>query len=569
MKTRIYFLDNLRTFMIFLVVVLHAGMVYIDGFDPFWIVSDGNRVNSLGLINMYLDLFVMFVIFFVSGYFIPISVRNKPFFVFAKAKFKRIMIPWLVAVLLLIPAYKFIFLYSRGLPQGDWFTYFHWYHRVGTDPIYFATNPTQNWLWFLPVLFIFQMVYYLMDRFRLLSFKISMTTAVTFAFLIGLFYYVSISSLDMIGWYHSAILDFQRERLLVYFLFFLLGSVANKQNVFSESGRNKKMYIITNVVLSVSVGIYTMVALNFFFNMIEPGRDHYYISEPVDSLLYFVSSLVSSLGFLYILLYVFRHKMNRTSILLNRLNQSSYYVYVIHMIVLGAVALFLSRFFMHGMIKYIILVLTTYLLSNALVYSYNRIGQRRFVPQFAVLSAFVLATWVLVLQGQPVDTMVQENKTANLLEKPKTDLHTAIVAGDAETVAQHIRLGSDLNIAELSGGSSPLHTASLFGKSEIAHLLLEAGADVNFQNNEGSTPLHTAAFFCREDIVEMLLNHGADKSIRNNAGVTPLESVEVPFEAVSGIYDYFGKAFASLGLKIDHKDLKFKRPRIAILLRQY
>ena len=73
MKTRIYFLDNLRTFLIFLVVVLHSGIVYESILENIWIVSDPDKNNSIGLIRMYLDLFVMFTMFFISGYFIPIS----------------------------------------------------------------------------------------------------------------------------------------------------------------------------------------------------------------------------------------------------------------------------------------------------------------------------------------------------------------------------------------------------------------------------------------------------------------------------------------------------------------
>jgi peptidoglycan/LPS O-acetylase OafA/YrhL len=71
MKNRIYFLDHLRTFAIFLVVVVHAGLVYEWTLDSMWIVSDPVKNNNIGLIRMYLDLIVMFTIFFVSGYFIP------------------------------------------------------------------------------------------------------------------------------------------------------------------------------------------------------------------------------------------------------------------------------------------------------------------------------------------------------------------------------------------------------------------------------------------------------------------------------------------------------------------
>jgi hypothetical protein len=152
MKNRIYFLDHLRTFAIFLVVVVHAGLVYEWTLDSMWIVSDPVKNNNIGLIRMYLDLIVMFTIFFVSGYFIPLSVKKKNTLDFLKSKFKRILWPWLLAVFTLIPAYKFIYLYSRGLPQEEWYSYFHLFQRADSDLWLFSNDPNQNWLWFLPII---------------------------------------------------------------------------------------------------------------------------------------------------------------------------------------------------------------------------------------------------------------------------------------------------------------------------------------------------------------------------------------------------------------------------------
>jgi len=67
-----------------------------------------------------------------------------------------------------------------------------------------------------------------------------------------------------------------------------------------------------------------------------------------------------------------------------------------------------------------------------------------------------------------------------------------------------------------------LTTAAVFGKTEIALALVNAGADVNIINNDGSTPLHTAAFFCH----------------------------------------------TVLGLKLDFEQLKTSRPVIAEMLKQ-
>lgn len=149
---------------------------------------------------------------------------------------------------------------------------------------------------------------------------------------------------------------------------------------------------------------------------------------------------------------------------------------------------------------------------------------------------------------------------------PKTDMHTAVIAGNAEILKQHIAAGSDLNVKDPIGGSSPLISACLFGKTELAKMLIDAGADVNFRNNDGSTPLHTAAFFCRPEIVQLLLKARADKSIKNKYGQTAVEIVSTPFTAVKSIYESMGKMLAPMGLILDYSYIEKTRPQIAAIL---
>ncbi|MFC1608504.1 acyltransferase family protein, partial [Candidatus Latescibacterota bacterium] len=151
---RIYWIDNLRTFMIFLVVLFHAAVVYEkNGMgDTWWIIMDPATNDLPDILFLILNIFVIATIFFISGFHTPLSLENKKSVAFLKSKCIRLMIPWLIAVLTLIPLYKIIFLYSRNLPQESWTTYFHW------NVIW-----SQNWLWFLPVLFIFDILYLFMN----------------------------------------------------------------------------------------------------------------------------------------------------------------------------------------------------------------------------------------------------------------------------------------------------------------------------------------------------------------------------------------------------------------------
>ena len=569
MKTRMYFLDNLRTFLIFLVVLLHAGISYSHGMDSFWIVVDPQKSEPLALVNMYLDLFVMFIIFFISGYFIPYSVKSKNTLGFLKSKFQRIMAPWFIAVFTLIPAYKAIFLFSRGMPQQEWYSYFTFFHRAGTDLNFYANSPTLNWLWFLPVLFLFQVIYLALSKTNVLSLNISLKTGVILTFVIGLISSMLISIAGLKGWFHSPLLDFQRERLLIYFMSFLLGTLCFKLKVFDSNEKNMKYYIISNVVLTISLGVFTAVALNLFFNILDPMRNYFIVSETIDKVTYYATALLSMLTFLHVFIHLFRFSFNKTNSIMNHLNKSSYQVYIIHLIVLGFLALAMINLQIAGFIKFVLLTMLTYIISNGIVIAYHRWFQQNMSLRFGTFTILVVALFAFIRFGNKVSDNGQLPVAQTVVMLPAMGIHEAVITGNMEVIQQYIHTGADLDEKDPMGGSSPLITAAVFGKSEIAMALINAGADVNFKNNEGSTPLHTAAFFCRTEIVDALLAKGADVSIKNNAGSIAWDAVSGPFESVKGIYDYFKKAYGPMGLELDDEQLKTTRPVIATMIKNH
>jgi ankyrin repeat protein len=164
-------------------------------------------------------------------------------------------------------------------------------------------------------------------------------------------------------------------------------------------------------------------------------------------------------------------------------------------------------------------------------------------------------------------TLNGQNPAKNQIKALKIDLHTAVMTNNIEVVKQHIAAGSKLNEKEPSGGSSPLIMAAAFGKTEIAKLLIQAGADLKVQNNDGSTALHNAAFFCRPEIAKMLLNKGADKMTKNKYGQTARETVAGPFAEVKVFYQQLGTMLEPLGLKLDLAYIEKTRPKMAAMLK--
>lgn len=195
---------------------------------------------------------------------------------------------------------------------------------------------------------------------------------------------------------------------------------------------------------------------------------------------------------------------------------------------------------------------------------------KTFVIQWTKITTLIMLVVFFLTSASCQDkkpTTQKSNPSKSGVKPPTIDIHTAVVSGNLEAIRQHIAAGSDINIRDPFGGSSPLISATVFGKDDIAKALIDAGADLNIQNNDGSTALHTAAFFCRPALVKLLLQKGADKTIKNKFNSTAYEGVIAPFKDVKPVYEMMGNALGPMGLKLDFAYIEKTRPEIAALLK--
>lgn len=161
-----------------------------------------------------------------------------------------------------------------------------------------------------------------------------------------------------------------------------------------------------------------------------------------------------------------------------------------------------------------------------------------------------------------------QNKSGTTeLNEQTVDIHTAIISDNMDVLKQHIVFGEDLNQREPMNGSTPLMTAIVFNKTEMATMLINSEADLSIQNNDGSTALHTAAFFCKPEIVKLLLDKGANKTIKNTYGQTPYETVAGSYSEVKDVYKGLGAMLEPMGLTLDLGYIEKTRPQVATLLK--
>ncbi|MDO6808846.1 ankyrin repeat domain-containing protein [Zobellia galactanivorans] len=152
------------------------------------------------------------------------------------------------------------------------------------------------------------------------------------------------------------------------------------------------------------------------------------------------------------------------------------------------------------------------------------------------------------------------------ISAPEIPLTQAVVTGNLEAVKQHIEAGTDLDEKDALSGATPLMSAITFDKTEIATVLIDAGADLEIKNNDGSTALHVAAFFGRVELVQLLIDAKADKTVKNNYGATARESVSGPFEDMKPIYEMMQQQLGPIGLDLNLAEVEKARPVIAIML---
>ncbi|KAK8092213.1 uncharacterized protein PG998_015045 [Apiospora kogelbergensis] len=90
----------------------------------------------------------------------------------------------------------------------------------------------------------------------------------------------------------------------------------------------------------------------------------------------------------------------------------------------------------------------------------------------------------------------------------ETALHLAAMNGYTEVAKVLLKAGARPN-ARNADRTTPLHFAVLEGSGAIVQLLLESGAHPNAKTKRGHTPLHLAAIEGSEEVVRLLLESGA------------------------------------------------------------
>ncbi|XP_016520728.1 ankyrin-2-like isoform X14 [Poecilia formosa] len=113
------------------------------------------------------------------------------------------------------------------------------------------------------------------------------------------------------------------------------------------------------------------------------------------------------------------------------------------------------------------------------------------------------------------------NRTTENGKSGFTPLHIAAHYGNVNVATLLLNRGAAVDFTARNG-ITPLHVASKRGNTNMVRLLLDRGSQIDAKTRDGLTPLHCAARSGHETAVELLLERGAPLLARTKNGLSPL-----------------------------------------------
>ncbi|XP_037996007.1 ankyrin-3 isoform X18 [Motacilla alba alba] len=117
-----------------------------------------------------------------------------------------------------------------------------------------------------------------------------------------------------------------------------------------------------------------------------------------------------------------------------------------------------------------------------------------------------------------VESKMMVNRTT---ESGFTPLHIAAHYGNINVATLLLNRGAAVDFTARND-ITPLHVASKRGNANMVKLLLDRGAKIDAKTRDGLTPLHCGARSGHEQVVEMLLDRGAPILSKTKNGLSPL-----------------------------------------------
>ncbi|MGF7042668.1 acyltransferase family protein [Mucilaginibacter lappiensis] len=358
------YLDWLRILSILGVLLFHSAMPYAS--DMGWHIKNHETSNLMMESNLFMHLFRMPLLFFISGTVSYYMMQRRSTLSFIGLRFRRLFIPLLVGVFIIVPPQ----IYMERLTTGFKGSYWDFYKTVFGFIPYPKGSLGWNHLWFIGYLLIYDLLFA-----PLFAWLVS-TKSNRFKQKLSLLAndkWVYVLMVPGVVWFGLLAAKLPETNNLVddgcyfvYWLLFLLaGFICILQPKLMDSLERNRHFALTIGFLSLVVWEYMR------WNKIEPGYSGWHFENAI--FYYLFTSLQAIIGWAWVLALIGYGKryLNRPHHSLNYLNQAVYPFYILHQTVIVLVSFYivqvsnesiLSKYIYTVGITFFITVLTYHLL---------------------------------------------------------------------------------------------------------------------------------------------------------------------------------------------------------------
>jgi len=339
---RLLFFNMVRNLAMLSVVLYHAVAAY-STITPHWSVHDGSSMTA-DMIRQLFDVFMMPVFFFVAGYFALPSLMKQGIWKFLKGKLRRLGIPWLLAILIIVPLLQHVLL--RKADMGHllppfWQYWIGYLKSFGTYQIGLWTpeRMSQMHFWFLSLLLTFFIALVLFQAIRnkglgpsgsspvkaTASNKSILKAFLAVAVLTSLGYFLFILFTPDMSWITIDLLwQFQPASLVSYIACFGLGCFAYSRQWFVGDEFPRRLFIWVPIGVLLTAGFF-IIGQEIFAHPLTSHK----LAPGLLLAFSFVRTLVC-VAFLVIFIAYARKYWNRPSRLNQALAANSYNIYLSH-----------------------------------------------------------------------------------------------------------------------------------------------------------------------------------------------------------------------------------------------
>ncbi len=365
-KERLYFIDNLRTLLIILVILFNLALIYASplGDRPYHESQPPGIIESVFESIFYISFFAVTESFFmgfffmISGYFTPGSYDRKGAWPFFKDRLLRLGIPLLFYIIFIDPIMGYAIALSTNGFTGSFLDFLALYignYRVlGSGP-----------LWFLEALLIFNGAYVLWRQLVKSTNTESKIpgnkTIAIFALILGIVTFIVKIWLPS-GWNFEP-LNFEIPFFPQYIAMFIVGLIAYRGNWFLKIPKETgKFWFRISVVLLILFPL----LLGLYMTTGNPTR--HYGGFYWQAFTYALWEQFIGIAIIIALSGIFREKYNTQGRLLEAMSKSAYTVYIIHVPIIIFLALSLQGITMNPLLKFALVaplaVAVCFLISN-------------------------------------------------------------------------------------------------------------------------------------------------------------------------------------------------------------